>query len=632
MVLAACSGGGDSGNDDDDISACRGDCGGPNDDDDTIEPDDDDDLVDDDDTVNPGCEIDTCPTGSHLDNPDSPDCACVANPDPCDEVECPVGKIPQRTGPGKCDCLPDIQPCEDAQHTCADGQCIESEEVCDGKDDCSDAGDEAECPPPPCDPPNFQCGSGECLDVAVVCDQTANCDDASDEAGCPVVCNDAQFDCGGECVGAGEVCDGFTDCANGSDEENCPAACEGEPIDLSKFTGTGFAFDCLWTDAVPLSDWGIHCPSNRPLGLRITPGDTGLLNILLAPLDGRLVQNYSVIPLGLSFDASANPCAEILDVPADYQALMGLPPLTEFRWSLRWLESGGRLESRISGLLDPSKWPNEVPTDLCQSQPHMCNRDGRLKVVLVARNAAAYPLLAITPNLPQDRCALEPTCNIAEPPTGDFSCLDTRSPDFPTGGTVSMSGQVLGLYNKGAVGGAKIRLQGGTTNITADEFGFFNITGLRSNTRLSMRVSATGHKPTWNYDVEVPGAAFTHDLLALEEGVYQLVDDVIGVTPLSSKCQIVGTATGCDGSPVVGHGITLSPMDCTSGTNVIFVDPDLLPAIPCPATANSWFFALNVVPGEFIAGVETVGSDILQWSPPLQCEAGTVGWLPLRIE
>ena len=73
--------------------------------------------------------------------------------------------------------------CVLGEFDCGDGnQCIDSDVVCDGTEDCNTGADELECG---CGAGQYRCDDGQCIHAAFVCDHVENCLDASDEQGCP---------------------------------------------------------------------------------------------------------------------------------------------------------------------------------------------------------------------------------------------------------------------------------------------------------------------------------------------------------------------------------------------------------------------------------------------------------------
>ena len=105
------------------------------------------------------------------------------------------------------------------EFTCSDDEVIQAGYVCDCDDDCSDGGDEANCPDLECREPVFQCADGaQTIPEDNWCDGTAECADGSDEVDCPVM-----FTCAdGEEIDGNWQCDGEIDCADASDELDCP--------------------------------------------------------------------------------------------------------------------------------------------------------------------------------------------------------------------------------------------------------------------------------------------------------------------------------------------------------------------------------------------------------------------------
>ncbi len=95
--------------------------------------------------------------------------------------------------------------CPIGQFTCLDGDCIETSLICNGTNDCSDGGDEAE---------SF-CG-------------------ASDD------CTSGEIACDGGCIATSKICDGVDDCADGIDETGCGVSTE--DIDLTDITTP---LDCM---------------------------------------------------------------------------------------------------------------------------------------------------------------------------------------------------------------------------------------------------------------------------------------------------------------------------------------------------------------------------------------------------
>jgi Low-density lipoprotein receptor domain class A len=73
--------------------------------------------------------------------------------------------------------------CEAFQFDCGDGvQCVDSDQICDGTEDCNTGADEADCG---CGVGWMTCDNGDCVHSAFICDGVFNCSDHSDEENCP---------------------------------------------------------------------------------------------------------------------------------------------------------------------------------------------------------------------------------------------------------------------------------------------------------------------------------------------------------------------------------------------------------------------------------------------------------------
>ncbi|XP_063951987.1 uncharacterized protein LOC129255053 isoform X2 [Lytechinus pictus] len=82
-------------------------------------------------------------------------------------------------------------PADECYFTCGDGTCLESDDVCNGVNDCADSSDENSCHDST-DECYFTCGDGTCLESDDVCNGDNDCADFSDEDSCPQ-CSDINF-------------------------------------------------------------------------------------------------------------------------------------------------------------------------------------------------------------------------------------------------------------------------------------------------------------------------------------------------------------------------------------------------------------------------------------------------------
>ncbi len=120
-------------------------------------------------------------------------------------------------------CMPD-------ELSCDDGTCRPAVLACDGRFDCPDGEDEADCE---CPGGTFGCGSGGCIAAGKRCDGQPDCQDLGDERDC-ASCQEGLVTCDGHCAPESWRCDGTVDCRDRSDE---PPDCPDEPLEER------FAFD-----------------------------------------------------------------------------------------------------------------------------------------------------------------------------------------------------------------------------------------------------------------------------------------------------------------------------------------------------------------------------------------------------
>ncbi|XP_062138201.1 putative vitellogenin receptor isoform X1 [Drosophila sulfurigaster albostrigata] len=120
--------------------------------------------------------------------------------------------------------------CAIDEFTCHNGeQCLEKSKRCNGQKECSDGSDEDHCAQfdrtKLCHDHQHACDNGKCVDYSLMCDGTDDCGDNSDElaASCarPAKCGVGMFQCSsGSCIASGWECDGKIDCSDASDEHD----------------------------------------------------------------------------------------------------------------------------------------------------------------------------------------------------------------------------------------------------------------------------------------------------------------------------------------------------------------------------------------------------------------------------
>ncbi|KAH8237196.1 hypothetical protein KR038_006694, partial [Drosophila bunnanda] len=136
---------------------------------------------------------------------------------------------------GCCSASPNATKCS---HRCGSGECIELDQLCDGKANCLDASDETKtmCEKVWCPGYGFRCSYGACVASTAVCDGTRDCVDGSDEEGWLCRAQMQQANCdnwelycsSGQCMPYSKLCNGVKDCPGGDDELD--SLCDGVAI------------------------------------------------------------------------------------------------------------------------------------------------------------------------------------------------------------------------------------------------------------------------------------------------------------------------------------------------------------------------------------------------------------------
>ncbi|XP_017890869.1 modular serine protease isoform X2 [Ceratina calcarata] len=139
--------------------------------------------------------------------------------------------------------------CGIGKFRCKNSECISSELLCDGQEDCADQSDETaeECNKPEitCGDYLFRCSYGACVSGNAPCNGIKDCADNSDETlprcrrnsdSTIRTCKADEFNCtNGQCINRDGLCDGKADCADASDETY---------FQCGDIPCTGYAFRC----------------------------------------------------------------------------------------------------------------------------------------------------------------------------------------------------------------------------------------------------------------------------------------------------------------------------------------------------------------------------------------------------
>jgi len=226
---------------------------------------------------------------------------------------------------GEAGILPTTRPptaCGYSEATCANGECIDREAICDGDIDCSDGSDESSCRENSlCEPNEYQCGNKKCVLKTWRCDGDDDCGDGSDESGCTPnppgsPCRYYEWQCRSrdQCIPKSFQCDGENDCQDNSDETGCrsPEIVVSPPPLVTVDQSFTFVINCTamgipTPQVVWRLNWG-HVPDKCSMTNKLV-GDNRAFGELTCPMASEMDQGaYSceaINSMGSCFAGSA---------------------------------------------------------------------------------------------------------------------------------------------------------------------------------------------------------------------------------------------------------------------------------------------------------------------------------------